>query len=76
MNGFYRSHNIHLVHNIPIDDGSAESFEAGLADAAKTLNTLINEKKLRVYVHCTSSLTRGPSAIITYLCLYLKNDNW
>jgi hypothetical protein len=65
-----------VVNNIPIDDSSSESLENGLFEAARALNTLINEKKLRVYIHCTSSLTRGPSAIVTYLCLYLKHREW
>lgn len=76
INGFYRANNIHSVNYIPIDDSSSESLEKGLFEAATSLNTLINEKKLRVYIHCTSSLTRAPSAIITYLCLYLKHSDW
>jgi len=29
-----------------------------------------------VYVHCCSSVTRAPSVIITYMCLYVKVKDW
>jgi len=45
-------------------------------EAAKRLNYLINEKKMKVYMHDTSSATRAPSVAITYMCLYMKHDNW
>ena len=76
MEGFYRAKNIHSVNYLPIDDSTTQSLEKGLLDAAVLLNTLINDKKIKIYIHCTSSLTRAPSAIITYLCLYLKHIDW
>ena len=45
-------------------------------EAAKRLNYLINEKKMKVYLHDTSGATRAPSVAITYMCLYMKHSNW
>ena len=34
------------------------------------------EKGLKVFVYCTSGMTRAPTLVIAYLCLYLKHKNW
>lgn len=41
-------------------------------EAAKRINYCINEKGMKVYIHCTSSCTRSTSAVILYMCLYLR----
>jgi hypothetical protein len=40
------------------------------------LNQLINDRKQRVYVHSTSSMTRAPTLIILYLCLFVLTEDW
>jgi hypothetical protein len=40
------------------------------------LNQLINDRKQRVYVHSTSSMTRAPTLVILYLCLFVLTDDW
>ena len=32
--------------------------------------------KTKVYVHCTSSVTRSPTLVNCYLCLYIKAVDW
>lgn len=48
----------------------------GLIEGAKHLDYMINDKKLTVYVHCNSGVTRAPSVAIAYLCLFLKHPQW
>ena len=44
--------------------------------AAERIHHYVDEKKMKVYVHDTTSATRGPSAAIVYLCLYMKHQEW
>ena len=37
---------------------------------------MINDRKQRVYVHSTSSITRAPTIVILYLCLFVLTDDW
>ena len=62
--------------NCPIDDSTEKSLMDGLMKGAEQLNHLINDKKMKVYVHCTSSSTRAPSVAITYLSLYVRTLNF
>jgi hypothetical protein len=66
----YQEHGIHKYQHIPIS--SPES----LLEAASTLHYFINYLGLRVYIHCQSSVTRAPSVILLYLCLYKKTLEW
>ena len=40
------------------------------------LNYYVNEKKIKVYLHDTTSATRVSGAAIIYLCLYMKHQEW
>jgi predicted protein tyrosine phosphatase len=73
---FYRGRGITEVINVPINDMREEDFIKGLFDASVAIDHLINEKDKKVYVHCTSSITRSPSAVITYLCLFMRASDW
>lgn len=72
----YQNQMIDVVIDVPIDDSTEQSLEDGLIQGAMRLNQLINEQKCKVFVHCTSSSTRGPSVALVYLCLYIKDKNW
>jgi protein-tyrosine phosphatase len=37
---------------------------------------MINEKGLRVYVHCTAGMGRAPACVLAYLCLFKKVHCW
>lgn len=68
----YRSKGINTFFHVPVDDENEGAFIKGLMEAASRLNYCINEKGMKVYIHCTSSCTRATSAIILYMCLYLR----
>ena len=68
----YRSRGINTFFHIPVDDENQGAFAKGLMEVASRLNYCINEKGMKVYIHCTSSCTRATSAVILYMCLYLR----
>jgi protein-tyrosine phosphatase len=47
-----------------------------LFQAASVLDQLISQGKHKVYVHCCSGVTRGPTLAVVYLCLFLKVQQW
>lgn len=56
----------------PIDDSNPEELIESLFTCAKHLNTLINDQGHTVYVSDNSAITRAPTLVLTYLCLFLK----
>lgn len=71
----YAERGITAVH-FPIIDFNEHDLSSKLFEAAKVLNDLINVKGLNVYVHCTAGMGRAPAAVLVYLCLYKKVENW
>ena len=45
-------------------------------DAAITLNDMINNKGLKVYVHCTAGMGRAPASVVIYYMLFKKVSCW
>ena len=37
---------------------------------------MINNKNLKVYIYCNSGISRSPTVIMTYLCIYKKTECW
>lgn len=54
----------------PISDDSLEGMADKLFQACLILNDIINNKGHKVYVHCLTGVTRSPTLILLFLCLY------
>ena len=72
----YQQYNINVIVNFPLNDWDDEQFSDGLFKAAIQLNDLINNKGLKVFVHDSAGMCRGPALIILYICLFLKHPTW
>ena len=59
---------------MPIKDFNEEELKSKLFDAASHLNQMINEKDLKVYVHCSSAIGRAPAVVIAYLCIFKEME--
>ena len=59
---------------MPIKDFNEEELKSKLFDAASILNQMINEKGLKVYVHCSSGIGRAPAVVVAYLCIFKGMD--
>jgi predicted protein tyrosine phosphatase len=40
------------------------------------IQSLLEDKNNRVFVHCSSGISRGPSSVLLHLCLYKKVKCW
>lgn len=78
MKELYAKYNIYCVENYPIQEfNRTKDLCEKLLWAAKIMNhmlTVLNHDK--IYVHCTAGITRAPSVLLTYLCLFCKVDSW
>ena len=68
----YKEVGIDNVFSYPIPDKDEDEYIEELFNAAQHLNDMINEQGLTVYVHDNSSLTRAPTLVICYLCLFVR----
>jgi protein-tyrosine phosphatase len=41
-----------------------------------TLNDMVNNQGLRVFLNCTAGVSRGPTLMVVYLALFIKHKNW
>ena len=72
----YQMYNITMIVNFPLNDWDDQQFSDGLFKAALQLNDLINNKGLKVFVHDSAGMCRGPALVIVYLCLFLRHQQW
>ena len=70
--------NIHCAKSISIDEEGMCSQDNlnSLLSAAAYLDDMLNNKKLRVFVHCASGHTRAMSVVMVYLSIYKKHPHW
>jgi len=72
---FYQARGITAEH-YPIHDFNERHLTERLFGAAELLNDMLNNKGLKVYVHCTAGMGRAPATVLAYLCLYKKIESW
>lgn len=56
----------------PINDQNEDIYTDGLFHAAQHLNDLISEQGHCVYLHDNTGISRAPTLVLSYLCLYAK----
>lgn len=56
-----------------MNDYDEDIYVEHLFEAAIQLNDLLNVKKLKVFMHCSSGISRCPAVLIVYLCLFLRH---
>jgi predicted protein tyrosine phosphatase len=44
--------------------------------ASQYLNDMVNNKGHRVFIHCSSGITRAPTVALLYLCLFKRHNSW
>jgi protein-tyrosine phosphatase len=76
MTQIYSSRGIKKSINFPIDDRVENDYAEQVFTAAQYLNNLIAEKRHSVFIHCTSGLSRAPTVVLTYLCLFKRVKCW
>ena len=75
MNQVYKSRGLNCIH-YPIDDYDEQDHPQKVFAAAQYLNDLLNAKNNKVYIHCSSGISRASTVVLCYLALYKKIACW
>lgn len=72
----YLSKGIKTAIHFPVDEYNEKEHKMKVFAAAQYLNDMVNNKGHRVYIHCSSGITRAPSVVLTYFCLFKRVESW
>lgn len=75
LRGVYRSLKIKVVE-LPLSDANQVAYQKQLFKACKVLHKVLEESGDCVFIHCASSLSRSPTLVVAYICLYIKHPEW
>ena len=71
----YRHFGIDTAMHYPLSiDGDQTKMR--IFAATQYINDLVNNKNLKVYLHCTSGVIRSSTVALAYLCLYKRIHSW
>ena len=73
---WFGENGIREVHHVPCDDSRMSTYVPNLYQAAQKLYQLQDQQKHKVYVHCTTGVSRSVTLVIVYLALYMKHKDW
>lgn len=78
MKQLYEKCNIRHLYNCPIPEfNQIDNFAEKLLEAVKILDSMRKQfKDQQIFVHCTAGMTRSPTLVILYLCLFCQVDFW
>jgi hypothetical protein len=62
--------------HFPIDDFNINDKAEKYFQASQYLNDMINNQGLKTYVYGSSGISRGPTAVLTYLAMYKRVHTW
>ena len=63
-------------HRFPLEDSNESQLVSNLFVATQFLNSMLNHEGKSVLIHCNSGLSRSPTVINAYLCLFKRVKQW
>ena len=72
----FRRHGVKTYYRFGLSDDDDEQYSQDLFEAQQILSDLVENKQEKVYVHCTTGITRSPSVICAYGSLNMINADW
>ena len=76
MQQLYQQKGIKSAIHYSIDDYNEDEHIKKTFAAAQYLNDLVNSKNNKVFIHCSSGISRASTVVLCYLALYKKVPCW
>lgn len=71
-----KSHDIYMARNIPVDEFDTAAYPKALLKAAQMVDSIIRIKQRKVYIHCTSGISRAPTVVMAYLSFFKQLEQF
>lgn len=65
-----------FAKNFQVDDSDEHEYHMSIFQACQYLNDMVNNKNQKVFVYCNTGVSRAPTIVMAYLCLYKKVNIW
>mmetsp|Transcript_11457 Transcript_11457/g.19382 ORF Transcript_11457/g.19382 Transcript_11457/m.19382 type:complete len:304 (+) Transcript_11457:792-1703(+) len=72
----YEEKGIQKSMHYPIDDQDEAEYQTHVLTAAQYLNDLTKNQGHKVFIHCNSGISRSPTVLLAYMCLYKRARTW
>ena len=76
MVNWYKKYGINNHMHFPISDINERDYIEYLYKGACFINDFVENKNHKLFVHCTTGVSRGPTLILVYLSLFCKHENY
>lgn len=71
----YRHFGIDTAMHYPVSNNDAD-YKEKVFMAAQYIHGLVEKQNKKVYIHCSSGLTRSPTSVLAYLCIFKRVKQW
>lgn len=65
-----------FAKNFQVYDTDEHEYHLSIFQACQYLNDMVNNKQQKVFIYCNTGISRAPTIIMAYLCLYKKVKEW
>ena len=75
MISLYNQHDIKTVIYHPVSDSNTQKYAMKTFAATQYLHGM-RKKGYKVFIHCSTGVSRAPTVVLAYLTLYKRVNNW
>ena len=72
----FQAQEIHMSKNIEINEMDTANYLLNWLKAAHYIENVVRVKRKKVFVYCTSGVSRAPSVIMTYLAYFKQVERY
>ena len=71
---WYSDNCIQNHYHFPIADIDEEIYIDNLYNGALLLHDLVDTQGFKIFMHCTTGVSRGPTLLLVYFALFCKHE--
>lgn len=67
----YRQYQIDTAMHFPVSNTDPD-YKEKVFMASQYIHGLVDKQNKKVFIHCSSGLTRSPTCVLAYLCIFKR----